>query len=311
MSPSRTSAVVVGSLAALAQLSVASAALATSTQAPGPPSCPVVFAPAAALTEDDPLSRIPANAPAIAVVPREATNLVPVNMTPDDLRGFTVVPDPASPESMLILPSTPFEAGVRYELALRFQCETYKDQTLLAFDSSKEVPLPTRVGTLAAQPPTYGHATLLLTPTDELAAFLPVTRFEIRLRGGVWSTLPYGQAVLGDRKVSLEIANLGGEGNRTELCAVGEVGIRPLDVEVRAHVAGATTDPEPTTIGTAAIDCTRPAHYDRDPTSSAADDGGCSAASGSSSRAAGGGALVALVVGVAGLGRRRRYRGGR
>lgn len=295
-------------LGACALLFQATPSLATST-APPEPVCPVGFAPSATPAKGS-ASRAPANLPAIAVTPGGATGMRFGSSSPGQ-PDFRLIPDPASAGDLLLVPDAPLEPGVRYDLTVDYGCDGLEGlSSSLRFDAVKEVALPTQVGELAATAARYGEAFVLLTPTPEMAAFLSSARFEIRVEGAPWAVVPYGAASVERGQVELRVADLGGPELSSTLCEPGDEGIKRFDLELHAHVAGASTDPEPATLSGVPIDCTPPAaDADADAAEPArgASDGGCSVALAPARR---GGALSLSMLALASATLLRR-RGGR
>lgn len=208
--------------------------------------------------------------------------------------------DPRVRGATLFLPKSTLPEGTTFEAGFDVDCNGIDTSTITRFATKAPSELPTTMGTLttrAGAPP--NGAEIFIDATPELLAFLPVTMFEIETRAGVIVAAQYGGAQLGEggriRIVSPATMPLA-------LCEPNTEGTHLESVSLRAHVAGAESDPPPVAFDIA-IACTRAAAGTptSTTTSSSADEdasdaGGCATSPGSPSSIWLSFALGALVV---------------
>lgn len=285
----------------MAALFVTTSASATST-APPDATCSVRLAPTGGRAE---IVRVPANLPAIAVTPGDDVALGAISLS--DVDTFSRVTDGVTPGTTLLVLASPLAAGTRHRLQVDARCPAANHVERGDFETTAEVPLPTRVGALAVDGPArYAEAHLALTPTPELEAFLPTTRVEVAVDGATWATTDYGAERAADHVIAIRVGARGGAEGSASLCADGEVGIKRVAIELRAHVAGASSDPEPARLEGVAVDCTRPAYASE--ASQESSTSGCSAARGGAGVARNNLFAVATIAVSLLIARRRRAR---
>lgn len=251
---------------------------------PAPPSkeCSLTYAPLG--TEGPYAVPAPANLPAFPLLPitYEATlTLANVRLVGPDAPTLRVIDDPRARGWKLAVLEGPLRANEKYELAFDPTCTTDQGQTIPLMDHSVEwtvrggaaVPLPTTLGTASVGAPfeTYPGMTperatpLLVAPSPELRAYLSVMSFEILADGAPWLTYGYGQLRSYRMNANwsydaLEIPFVaagvfrGQLSNDRSVCGVDRSPAHDVRIELRGHVAGAESDPEPLVV-TVPIDC--------------------------------------------------------
>ena len=229
-------------------------------------------------------STVPLGVPALAVrrtfgqAVSEDAHLVLGNATVP----ASLVVDPDR-ETLLLVPEAPLSAGT-YTIVRSEGCGATGDAgvptTSSSFTVGAAAPLPVAIGTVAVVP-AYAMVTadtgsgsctidfdaavakLALTPSADLAPWLATTSYTLEVDGAFWATSEYGApvstaapAVYG-RHFDEVFARCGAPGSGSG----DDNGLArgPHHAVLRAHVAGATTDPAPVAIDFA---LTCPTHSD-------------------------------------------------
>jgi len=207
----------------------------------------------------------PVSLPAFVVEDSSSPGLVVTAAAPvvTPSLDIDVVPDPREPKVTLWVPraGSKLEIGTTHAFAFGLRCsdasKSGPDQGTFTFKGTGAVALPTSIGTTRE----LADGRAVITPSAELAAFLPVTHFEVSLDGKPVGTIRYGVVSGAELEVSLQ-RNYVGIGDAitqpdgsVALCAGATTGIEKHQVTVLAHVAGAATDPPAITLSSS-IDCT-------------------------------------------------------
>lgn len=273
-------------------------------------------------------AKIPANAPALVALTNDAsgvkTTLGAGKLTPAEA-VLTTVPDPRS-RALLLVPDAELKPTPQLQLSIEGTCsDSIEPKATTTFEVGPSAPLPTVAGTLAlGTPKADQRATpIVFTPSVELAPFLPLTMFDLKVAGKpeVWGTVAYGNALPTAGAVELGIgwrdALSRGITSKIGLCADGDVGKKTIALTLEAHVAGATSDPPAVPLDVT-IECDPPpAPPPVGPSDGGVDDagatngsdlegGGCSASTSPALSSSGGLALVAVGLVLGGVARRRR-----
>jgi len=163
--------------------------------------------------------------------------------------------DPRQPGATLLIPSAPLLGATSYTLTTDVNCvgasaSFQKSNAEVKFATVGTVPLPTTTGSAAAKlmGDKYRLTEIAITPSAELAAYLHVTRLEAYIGGQPWGAVRYGDLAIGSGVVRVEMGRHG-----LSLSSFGSTA-RTEKVELRPHVAGAETDPEPIVVDVP-IDC--------------------------------------------------------
>jgi hypothetical protein len=197
-----------------------------------------------------PLRTVPANIPAVVAFPTGTTitSFALSNVQPALANTFESQTDPRYGGARLFVPSAPLPVGQKLTLTFDVTCSGGLASSMDAtFDTVETVALPTQIGVAKMQPRGATDGDVIeLQPTDALAKFLPVTMFELRARGATAALGVYGGAHFQDGRVLIGVppsmlAVL-------PVCAPGEVSSKSERMDLAAHIAGATSDPEPVTI---------------------------------------------------------------
>ena len=243
----------------------------------GAPVCQVQTAPAA-LSAAPP--RVPANAPAFAIVGRT------YNGASLDIQGAFLDGPPPAPSEPLVLVDDPradgklatspgtLVPGTTYTLRPRARC-TSGAQPLTAptsdatFIAGERVTLPLSIGRVSHEPLTERDgpeaplvAPVTITLSEELRAYHPLTRFTLLANGAPWISRDYGTSIGlandGSRLVfELRRDGLRGASEcRPSVCNGSTSSATRVTFELRAHVAGTEVDPAPITFE-APIDCAK------------------------------------------------------
>ncbi len=272
-------------------------------------------------------AKIPANAPALVALTNDAsgvtTTLGAGKLEPVDA-VLTSAPDPRS-RALLLVPDAELKPTPQLQLSIEGTCsDRIEREATTTFEVGPSAPLPTVAGTLAlGTPKANQRATpVVFTPSAELAPFLPLTMFDLKVAGkpAVWGTVAYGNAFPTAGVVELGIgwrdALSRGITSTAGLCADGEVGKKTIALTLEAHVAGATSDP-PAVPLEVTIECDPPpAPPPVGPSDGGVDDagatnasnlegGGCNASPSLALSSSGGLALVAAALVMARAVRRR------
>ena len=232
-------------------------------------------------------TRIPANAPALVVTPRNSagvTSTLSLGSFSPPTGAFTLSPDPRSP-GMLFVPTSDLPVAASATLQVNVRCSIAEPFELVTrFGIVPATALPTAAGTATARPvdPEYLNVVpVAFLPSAELVPFLPVTMLELSTNGKPlpWATVPYGDISLNrEGSYTLRIPQYKGYTQTEDLCGPGDNAKKTLPFELRLHVAGATTDP-PSISLTAEIDCGEVPPIPRPTTDAGVDDPGATNAS--------------------------------
>lgn len=173
--------------------------------------------------------------------------------------ALSVQDDPKWPGGKLLVPSAPLTASVGYRVTYDESCGSPAGPVERAFTVSGQSALPFAAGTLFGTAPVVGARNLptasgscfesaeavaidlRLAPSKELAAFAPLTAFTVLVDGQETLTSYYGEANAKGSELAV--------GTLVALCdpdgssAFGNVSLGEHTVAVRAHVAGAESDP--------------------------------------------------------------------
>jgi MYXO-CTERM domain-containing protein len=263
---------------------------------------------------------VPANLPALVVDDNSSPGLTAtVTLTPSGAKpvlDLDTIADPRAPGVTLFVPKakTSVEIGTTYSVTYTVQCSSESTPTEAAssFTTSAEVALPTRIGAVRE----LADGRVVITPSVELAAYMPTARFEAYIDGASVGTTRYGSALGPDLEIALgsgyvTVGSAATGGGTASLCK-GADGLEKHDVKLSAHVAGAATDPEPLTFSLGINCSTQPTGFvpdagdDRGASGDEQGGGGC-AVSGTGSLG-GIAMLFGAAAGVAVLVRRRRRR---
>jgi uncharacterized protein (TIGR03382 family) len=225
-----------------ASIVVATPAAATSEATP--PHCYVESFPSAITT-------IPANAPALLL--RDASVDAIATVTGQLMKAdgattqLTAINDR---RETLVLPLGGLEAGRGYDLLVAIQCSVPNPGATppsVRIVASEPVPLPSQVGTLRMSGSAF-DTTVIVDPSPELKAYLPVSVMTLTLDGAFDSVPLFGPAY----PTVTFAAVLGNTCRGPDGILRG--GKRTANLSVSAHVAGAATDPEPATLNQE-VDC--------------------------------------------------------
>ncbi len=231
-----------------------------------PPACSVEILPTRSART------IPQNLPALVVLDRSTVGLsASVEPKTGDVSAS---PDPRFPKVTLLTPAAPFPVGA---LALPYtvSCSdgTQKDGATTGPTFGAAVALPTQIGAVGAPgaPSSTGEVDYPITLTPSAAAFVDTTSFEALADGRSLGVLGYGvaaQGVSGSGAIAAGVWQkrlyLGGTlVGDVSLCA-GSTSRETHAIELRAHVAGAATDPAPLSFSVE-VDCGAPADNPQGP----------------------------------------------
>lgn len=236
-------------------------ALAQAETAPAPRQCGVRLHPAMGET-------VPQNIPALVLLkqndPGLSSTLSVVLMPSSTTLAFEQQPDPRVAGATLLIPSEPLSSKTNYALKTAWACEGAEPNWRNGsqtdrFSTGPASPLPSTIGSATAEITlkTYASSDIVITPSAELAAYLPVTMLEIYHGATPWGVSPYGASVTaGSSDIRLQVGIHGGFGaSNVSLCAESDTAVHLEHMQVRAHVAGAATDPAPLEVDVP-IDCT-------------------------------------------------------
>lgn len=200
-------------------------------------------------------------------------------------------PDPRVAGDELLVPSKALSAETEYEGAIPFRCENVSTPDELSLNlrlqTGTTTALPSSIGSVAARLRSdradEGVSVIEIAASPELAAYLPLTMFEVYDGSTLRATVPYGNAGTAEADIArFELRAL--ESSCDANADADAVLTRSL--EIRAHVAGAATDPAPLTANV-------PARCVRDPAPSPPrSDGGTDTPSSNASADDGGGCTV-------------------
>jgi hypothetical protein len=218
------------SLAALVGVAffVAAESSSRAESAPLPTVCEMVLAP-----DGD---SIPANAPALVARQRRSNATImtiKVVADPPWPGTFTFVDDDRHIGAKLLVPSEALPAGTEMTVELALDCGNLTGTAKTTFTPADPAPLPTTIG--------VGKGIAKIEPSAELVKFLPVTKLEAKIGDTVYGLTSYGElAVDGNGLLDVPIGNV----PTGVLCADDERSDKTMPIELHAHVAGATEDPE-------------------------------------------------------------------
>ena len=236
----------------------ASSGAARAETAPPLPACFFTTAPS-------PDGTVPANLPALVLLDQSYAGTVPSNIRPtfsgDELAAPKVTADSRMAGAYLLTLDPALTAQTSYTVNYSFDCN-YKaggpaphpqGSGSMSFSTVANVALPTAAGTLAAGTPNESDfaTSITLTPSAELAAYLPVTLFDVSVGGAAWAQIPYGGARVSGGTVELDLSavSIYSKGvtaaGATSLCAQTKAASVTVHLSVTAHVAGAAADPSP------------------------------------------------------------------
>lgn len=193
-----------------------------------------------------------------------------VQLTKDGVPiASTVVADPMAVGNFLLVPNTPLSVGTyaltRSELCPSYQLVSSPQAQVNTFNVTPAVPQPTTVGELMVShhldQVTASTAagscvvkfpgavvTIRLVGSTELTAWAPLTRYTLTIDGREWATSAYGQFLTGtippdDVRSALNVfARCDGSGASDD----NGLSLGVHHAELKAHIAGASTDPAPT-----------------------------------------------------------------
>lgn len=237
---------VLASLAVLASFStcVLFAPAASAEAGRAPPRCEIWVTPGNG-------TLVPANVPALVALPTAAnegslrvtvTSLI--SLDDSSFAGdLDRSPDSRVPGATLFAPTATYPVGATYEAAFDANCDGIGTKEVARFAAGEPADLPTAMGTLTTRAgSTANTAELLIDPTPELRAFFPVTMFDIETRKGTVLAARYGEAKIGDgERIAVAAPGL----LPLTLCEANVIGDHVEKMSLRAHVAGAMTDPSP------------------------------------------------------------------
>lgn len=172
--------------------------------------------------------------------------------------ALSVQDDPKWSGGKLLVPNAPLTASTGYRIAYDESCGNPSGPVERAFAVSGQSALPYVAGTLFGKDPVVGARDvptssgscyesveavaidLRLAPSKELAAFAPLTAFTVLVDGQETVTSYYGEANADGNDLAV--------GTLVALCApngsaFGNVSLGEHTVALRAHVAGAASDP--------------------------------------------------------------------
>ncbi|HVH43990.1 MAG TPA: hypothetical protein VM925_16675 [Labilithrix sp.] len=160
-----------------------------------------------------------------------------------------------SPRRRWRAPGSEQAAGARthYEITIPIDCTGGAAPSNLKAEltTTTTTALPTAIGTATArlENAEYESFSIIeIEATPELTAYLPVTMFEVYYQNALWEREPYGYGSRGAIRLS-EISTPEPEiEGRPTLCGKEANEAVTRTFEIRAHVAGAETDPSPLTV---------------------------------------------------------------
>jgi hypothetical protein len=243
---------------------VTSAAWAES--APAQPACQLRPTPAYDRT-------VPANAPALVVIdfsPATVKAGASVSSLTPSGPSLTLTPDTKSEGATLLLPQSSFAPSTKYTYDLETSCVLtngtdasapgYPRTEKVSFETVGEVALPTTIGTAQVREATADGTPVDITPSAELAAYLAVARFELWSDGKLSTTGGYGEFAANDGPLRFTLRHPYLQRSGQNVCKGQDGGTTTVTgIELRAHVAGAATDPTPLSFD-ATVVC--PSRYD-------------------------------------------------
>jgi len=211
---------------------------------------------------------VPANLPAFVIDDRERDPAWASTLEITAVRGGKLAldrrPDPRDAQSTLLVPARPdlLEVGVTYEIDYTVKCSYAPNpgNVTTSFTVTSSVPLPTRIGDAKL----YADGAVFIATAPEQQAFLATTRFEALVDGAIYM----GSGYVGG-------SNEHGYGGA--LCTTRTLETERHDIELRAHVAGADSDPAPIKLSVD-VDCSEVVADSRPPLSFASPSTGPSAA---------------------------------
>jgi hypothetical protein len=225
---------------------------------------------------------IPANAPGLAVHAGAGSTVQAFELRAGDggPPPRTTL-DTASFETILKL-ADPLVPGTQYELSVVTRCPSSDDggpslkTTTGIFEVGEARAMPTTIGQakvdylLAKIGGRYGHhidapltswtdgvatvAQITIEPSSELTPFLPVTKFSVFVDGSLWASSHYGHGtgsyepkpdLVSIQDFSRIHAYCEGRAPMGSACEPGTAAPGTHGVEIRAHLAGAASDPAP------------------------------------------------------------------
>lgn len=248
---------------------------------PAPPACRVQVLPKTA--------SVPANLPALLALDTSSPGLkatVAITLKRGAAASggafdLDAIPDPRATGVTLFVPKAKatFEVGAAYSLSTTTTCSSSSglppaDESR-TFTATAAVPLPTRIGSVRE----LADGRAMITPSQELAAYLTTTQFEVSVDGQSVGATRYGLAEVQGAELQLALSSfyvwIGGAttvGGAISVCKDGFIGKEKHDVTLVAHVAGAETDPEPLHVPLSAT-CSAPASAEALPDAGADDRG--------------------------------------
>lgn len=225
-----------------------------------PPNCAVQVFPASLLP-------VPANAPALLVLDSSSQAVATLQGSLSTADGTVITLPAATADGNLpagttdgkrskILTLPPLKPGRTYDVAVALSCSaphTVPSTVRSRFIASEASPLPTRTGTLRTEE--NNPLRFLLDPSQELAAYSTVSTLTWAVGATNQGTL---RGPVDPKKISFEpllgAACFRSDGSRL-------TGKTTTIVSLSAHVAGATSDPQPATLDVP-VDCPLPAQTD-------------------------------------------------
>lgn len=222
-----------------------------------PPKCDVYVAPMGSRRV------VPSNLPALVAMDRSSVGRK-ATVTVDG--PYTVGPDPRQAGAELIAPNAPFAEGdLTLKATIACSDGSSKEETMRGPKVGPAVPLPSAIGAFGAAraPNENGSVDYPLSLTPEAAAFVATTRFDLSVDGKAVGGQGYGvggESTAGSQlTLTLEggAVYLGGTLLGSGRVCAGQSGREKHALELRAHVAGATTDPAPLPLEVD-VDCAPP-----------------------------------------------------